>query len=60
MTCIDQPGIPTDSKILQSIARENRMSTETMGQLHCAGLFGEVHSPGIVVVAIGPFGCSRQ
>ena len=48
MTSLEQPGIPRDNKILQAIARENRMSTETMGQLPCAGLFGEVESPGIV------------
>jgi len=48
MTSVEQPGIPRDNRILQAIARENRMSIETMGQLPCAGLFGEVDSPGIV------------
>ncbi len=48
MTSVEQPGVPRDNRILQTIARENRMSTETMGQLPCAGLFAEVESPGTV------------
>lgn len=48
MTSVEQPGVPRDNRILQTIARENRMPTESMGQLPCAGLFAEVESPGIV------------
>lgn len=49
MTSVEQPGVPRDNRILQAIARENRMSIETMGELPCAGLFGEVESSGTVV-----------
>ena len=50
MTTVEQPEVPRDNRILQTIARDNRMSTETMGQLPCAGLFGEVDSPGTVAI----------
>lgn len=48
MTSVEQPGVPRDNRILQTITRDNRMSTETLGQLPCAGLFAEVASPGTV------------
>jgi uncharacterized protein len=48
MTSVEQPGVPRDNRILQTIARENRMPTEFLGQLPCAGIFAEVEHPGVV------------
>lgn len=48
MTSVEQPGLTRDHRILQAIARENRVDSEWLGPLPCAGLFAEVQAPGTV------------
>jgi uncharacterized protein YcbX len=48
MTSVEQPDLPADKRILQSIARENRVETAEVGPMPCAGLFAEVHTSGTV------------
>ena len=48
MTSVEQPGLTRDHRILQAIARENRVDSEWLGPLPCAGLFAEVQAAGTV------------
>ncbi len=48
MTSVAQPGLPRDNRILQSIARENRVVAGDYGPLPAAGLFAEVATSGVI------------
>ena len=48
MTTVEQPGLDRDNRILQAIARENRVPTDIVGPLPCAGIFAEVARAGVV------------
>lgn len=50
MTSVEQPELPRDNRILQSIARENRIETPGHGPLPCTGIFAEVARAGTVSI----------
>ena len=50
MTTLEQEGLPRDPKLLQTIARHNRIEITGLGQWACAGVYGGVAQSGTVRV----------
>ena len=48
MTTLAQDGLPADKKILQTVARENRIDIPGLGPSSCVGIYGFVTQPGVV------------
>lgn len=50
MTTLEQPGLPADRSVLQTLATENRVTQPGMGDFACLGIYAEVLEPGPVAV----------
>lgn len=50
MTTLAQPGLPADRSVLQTLATENRVTFEGLGDFACLGVYAEVIEPGRVAV----------
>jgi uncharacterized protein YcbX len=50
MTTLGQGDLPDDKRILQGLARHNRLTLEGMGDFACLGHYAEVTEPGRVAV----------
>ncbi len=50
MTTLPQMGLPRDRKILQTVARHNRIEFAGFGQWACLGVYASVVTPGEVAV----------
>ena len=50
MTTLPQPGLPRDRATLQAIAAHNRLEITGLGRWACAGVYGDVATPGTVRV----------
>lgn len=50
MTTLEQPGLPADRAVLQTLATENRVTQPGMGDFACLGIYAEVVEPGPVQV----------
>jgi uncharacterized protein len=50
MTTLEQPDLPRDPKLLQTVARHNRLEIAGLGQWACAGVYAGVEREGTVRV----------
>lgn len=50
MTTLEQPGLPADKAVLQTLATENRVPFAGLGDFACLGVYAEVVEPGRVAV----------
>lgn len=50
MTTLEQPELPADRAILQTLAKENRMTIEGLGDFAGFGVYAEVIEPGRVAI----------
>jgi hypothetical protein len=50
MTTLPQHGLPRASAVLPTLARENRVTMEGLGDFACLGVYAEVVEPGTVRV----------
>lgn len=50
MTTLDQPGLPGDKTVLQTLAASNRQTFDGLGDFACFGVYAEVLKPGRIAV----------
>lgn len=50
MTTLAQPGLPEDRAVLTTLAAENRLTFDGLGDFACLGVYAEVVEPGRVAV----------
>ncbi len=50
MTTLAQPGLPEDRAVLKTLAAENRLTFDGLGDFACLGVYAEVLEPGRIAV----------